>query len=125
MSKKFNFRETIGQKIQIWVSGHYLQLAIFNVFLLILVLLRSAGYFEPYLALTINLITLISLIFIVVLFNSKSGFMFFVAAIFWIGSAFLRILGIEVWAERTAIYTVQAILLGIVLLVFENIKERK
>ncbi len=125
MNKQKDFKKNIEKEIQKWIEAHYLQLAIFNVFLLILVLLRSAGYFEPYLTLSINLITIISLVFIVILFNSKSSFMFSVAVIFWIGSAMLRILEIEVWAERTVIYSVQAILLGIILLVIENLRNNR
>lgn len=125
MTREKILRRIISEKLHSWVNAHYLQLAVFNIFLLFLVLLRSAGYFEPFLSLTINLITMVSLVLITLLFNSKSGFMFLVAAFFWVGSAILRILGVEVWAERTAIYTVQALLLGIILLVIENTRVKK
>lgn len=107
--------------LQEWIIGHYLQLAIFNGVLILLVLLRSAGYFEPYFPITINLIYIISLALSIILLGMKSKGAFILALVFWVLAGFLRIVNIEVWAQRAAVYSYEALVIGLVLMVFERI----
>lgn len=109
-------------KIQKWAKQHSLGLFLFNIITLILLLLRSAGYFEPFLPLTINLIVLISFILAIFLLGATKQSLFFITLIFWLFSAILKILQIDIWAERTVIYSFQALVIGIVMLFFENKK---
>lgn len=102
-----------------WVRDHYFQLSIFNMILVMLLLLRSAGYFEPYLALSINLIVFIALVGMVTLFRARVKTLIIVTIFFWLFAGVLKILGVDVWAERTAIYAFEALLIAIVLLIIE------
>jgi len=108
--------------IQKWAKERFLGLFIFNMVIAILLLLRSAGYFDPFLPLTINFIALISFILAIFLLGAKSQALFFIALIFWLFAALLRILQIDIWAERTVIYSFQALVIGIIMLFFENRK---
>ncbi|MEK7526479.1 MAG: hypothetical protein AAB546_03295 [Patescibacteria group bacterium] len=113
--------EQIKKDIQVWVTGHYFQIAVFNLIIILMFLLYSAGYFDPYLRITINIIVLIGLIVSIPLLNAGSRAILTVAILFWLFAAFLRVVKIEVWAERTVIYAYEALLLGVILLIKENI----
>ena len=102
-----------------WVKEHYFQLSIFNMILVMLLLLRSAGYFEPYLALSVNLIVFIALIGMVTLFKARVKTLIIVTIFFWVFAAVLKILGVDIWAERTAIYAFEALLITVLLLIIE------
>lgn len=107
-----------------WVQDKYMQIALFNIAIVILVLLRSAGYFEPYFQLTINLIVFIGIALSVVLLGARSREIFIVALLFWLFVALLRTLGINIWAERAAVYTYQALVVAVILMFYENIKRK-
>lgn len=107
-----------------WVKFHYFNLALFNVILIMLFLLRSAGYFSPFFPISVNFIVFSALIFAIALLKARSKAMFFVGIALWIFAAIIRIVKIEVWAERTAVYAFEAIFLGVVLLIFETVKAR-
>lgn len=113
------------EKLQKWVELHYFQLAIFNVVLVILLLLRSAGYFEPFFGITINSIFLIALVLSIFLLGTRSCGAFTVALIFWLFAAFLKLAKIDVWAERNAIYSFQALVVGVLLLVWESLFDKR
>jgi len=108
-------------EINNWITKNYLNVAIFNIVLVFLFLLRSAGYFDPYLLLSVNLIVLTGLILSIFLLGARSRAMFTVAILFWIFATFLKIVKVDVWAERTAIYVYQSFVIGVVLIVFENV----
>lgn len=111
------------QKLRKWIRKNYLNLAIFNGIVMILVLLRSAGYFDPYFPITVNVIVFISLVLSIILLGANSRVLFAVATSFWIFAAFLRIVGINIWAERTAIYVYESLSIGVALLVKENFSK--
>lgn len=106
---------------QNWVRTRYFQLSLFNILILILVLLRSAGYFEPFFLITINTIVLLGLIMAVFLLGVGSKLMFSAALVFWIFASLLKIVKIDVWAERASVYFFQALIIGVILLVIESI----
>ena len=112
-------------KLKAWINSHYLQLAVFNIYLIILVLLRSAGYFEPYLPITINLIFMSSLILSVFLLNLSTRASVILAVFFWVLAAIFRILNIEVWAERAALYSYESLILSIFILMQKYLSTPK
>ncbi len=107
-----------------WVESNYCQLAVFNVILIFLLLLRSSGYFEPSFPMTINSIMFIAFLLSILLLSMGSKFLFCVTIIFWVFAGFLKIFGIEVWAERTSIYSYQSLLLAVVMLIIESIRRQ-
>lgn len=121
--KKPSLQNAWREKLQNWVELHYFQLALFNVVLVILLLLRSAGYFEPYFGITINSIFLIALVLSIFLLGTRSRGAFAVALIFWLFAAVLKLVEIDVWAERNAIYSFQALVVGVVLLIWDSLSD--
>lgn len=117
--------ENKNNKLETWILKHYLQLAIFNGVLILLVLLRSAGYFEPYLPITINFIFLVSLILSIFLLGMKSRGAFTLSLLFWLSAAILRIVNVEVWAERSALYSYEAFVAGLLLTFFQGFNVTK
>jgi len=109
----------LRKKTTIWVSSHYLNLAIFNTLLVILVLLHSAKYFDPFWIISINVIVFISLVTSVFLLGARSRSLFVVSLLFWILAGGMRILGINVWAERISVYVFESLLLAVLLLFIE------
>ncbi len=106
--------------IEDWARNHVLGLFIFNLILMLLILLHSAGYFAPYLEITINLIFFICLLALILLLKATSKVIFIIAIAFWIFAGVLRIIGIDIWAERTAIYTFEGFLVGVFLQIIED-----
>lgn len=123
--KKSAFQNAWRERLQNWGELHYLQLALFNVVLVALLLLRSAGYFEPYFGITINSIFLIALILSIFLLGTRSKGAFAVALAFWLFAAILKLVKIDVWAERNAIYSFQALVVGVALLVWESLFDKE
>lgn len=111
--------------LQYWAENKILGLFVFNLIIMLLVVLRSAGYFSPYFPITINFIVFFSLILAIFLLNIKSSALFITALAFWIFAALLKILNIDVWAQRTALYTFQALIVGLVLFVIEIVRSKK
>ena len=110
------------KKLATWASSRFVNLAIFNTLLVILVLLHSAKYFDPFWIISINVIVFISLVASVFLLGARSRSLFFVSLLFWIFAGGMRILGINVWAERISIYTFQSFFIGVLLLFVEKFK---
>jgi hypothetical protein len=110
----------IRNEINRWAKENFLGLVILNLLLMLLVLLRSAGYFLPYLYLTINIIVFLSVVMAKVFLNASSRLIFLIALLFLIFAAFLKLFQIEIWAERSAIYTFEVFLFGVIVLIFET-----
>lgn len=121
MLKNKSKLKPLTKKLNRWVVSHYFNLAVFNMFLILMFLLRSAGYFHPFLVISVNLIIMASLVASIFLFGARSKAMFSIVILFWLFVGFLRIIEIEVWAERTSIYAYQALVLGVLLLLGESI----
>ncbi len=109
-----------ARRLKEWSQQHFLPLVIMNLVLMLVVLLRTAGYFAPYLILTINLIVMLSLIMGVIFLGLRSRGMVMVAIVLWLLSALLRLLGVEIWADRSSIYVYQALIVTLVLLLIES-----
>ncbi|KKP40647.1 hypothetical protein A2130_03680 [Candidatus Woesebacteria bacterium GWC2_33_12] len=106
-----------------WAIDHLVGLFIFNIIMSLLVLLNTAEYFKPFFFLGINVIFFIGLILSIPLLGARSKSMFFISIIFLVFAIFLKILKIEIWAERTAVYTFQSLLIGVILLTRESINK--
>lgn len=118
LNKRFN---SLTKKTQQWVFYHYLQIAAFNLIVILLFLLKSAGYFEPFFSITVNLIVMFAVISSIFLLGTNNRTMFLVFLIFWIFAAFLKLVGVDIWAERTTVYAYQALVLGVFLYILENL----
>lgn len=103
-----------------WADDHLLGLFILNLSLMLLVLLHGAGYFTPFFDISINVIVLLFLILTVFLLGARSRVFFGATLLFWVFAGLLRILSVEVWAERTAVYAFEVLVLGVVLRFFES-----
>ncbi len=112
------------EKIENWSKNHLAGLFIFNILIISLLLLKSGGYFYPYYTITINSVVFIGFIGSIILLGVRSKVLFLIAFIFWLFAGYMRVIGIEVWAERTSLYTYQAILLGVILVFIESVRER-
>lgn len=109
-------------RLESWVNRKYLQLALFNIFLIVLVLLKSAGYFEPFFPITINLIFFTSLVLSVFLLGTTHKAAVWLALLFWALAGLFRIIHIDVWAERAALYSFEAFATAIILLVVRRVR---
>jgi len=120
----------VNRNLKTWVTTHYVNLAVFNMFVVLLVLLNSANYFDPFWKISINLIVLLSLVASIFLLGAGSRTMFLISLIFWLFAGLMALLDINVWAERIAIYVFEAFTLGFLLLLIEffldytKVKER-
>ena len=97
---------------------------IYILILMLLLLLNTAGYFHPFFALSINLIFLTSMILSVLLLGASSRTLFVISLIFWVLAGFFKVFHIDIWAERTAIYTFEALLIGVMLIFVEDLKKK-
>lgn len=125
MKKIKKFIEDLNNKSSIWGHSHYVRLAVFNTLIVLLVLLRIGGYFHPFYVITVNSIVIVALIAAVLLLGARSKILFSIALFTWLFAAFLRIVKIEVWAERTVVYTFQSLVIGTILLIYETVRQKK
>lgn len=109
------------KKMTTWALSHYLNLAVFNVLVVILVLLHSAKYFDPYWMISINVIVFLMLAASVFLLGARSKVMFSASFGFWIFAGIMRILKVEVWAERISIYVFESFVFALLLFFIEEV----
>lgn len=108
-----------------WAVTHPFGIFLFGVISSLLVLLKSTGYFYPFYQLTVNSIVLISIIISVPLLGIKSRTVFITGILFLIIACIFKIYGVDIWAERTSFYVFELLLIGTILLVFEDVKKRR
>jgi hypothetical protein len=113
--------ENYQRKITVWTRTHYLNLAVYNTLIVILVLLYSAKYFDPYWTISINVIVFFALIASVFLLGTKSRTVFLFSLGFWVIAGVMKILKVEVWAERIGFYVYESLFLGTFLFIIEVI----
>lgn len=122
MIKEIVAKNTKGYSkiLNIWVQGHVLGLFIFNIILIILVLLNTAQYFKPFYYLGINEIFFISMIMSIFLLGARSRTMFLISILFLILSMVLKVVKVDIWADRASVYFYQSFTIGLVLLLSNN-----
>lgn len=125
-----NYKELLKSTLMVsrdvfyeWGKKHYVGIFVFNIIIIIFVLLQNAGYFNPFLPITTNLIVMLALLLAVVLLGLRSRGIFTISLIFLTLAGILLYLRVEVWAERTMIYVFQSFTLGVILLFFERTKK--
>src|SRR5258708_4870833 len=92
LSKLYLDKYLSRAKIQKWGIRNFFGLTILNIVLMILILLHSAGYFSPYLPLSINLIVLAAIIFMSLLLETNRKALFLISLIFLSFPGLLKIL---------------------------------
>lgn len=108
-------------KALIWAKKRYLGLFAFNIILLILTLLHTARYFDPIYEISINFVLSVAMIMAVAFLGARSRVMFVISIFFLIVAACFQAIRVNIWAERSGIYAFDAMVLGVLLLVFENV----
>ncbi len=103
-----------------WFLDNQSGVAMFNVILLLLVLLHSAGYFHPYFMISIDVIVLAMLILFVLLFKARSRVLFAFTIFFLLVTMFFSFVRITAWAERSSIYVLQSLVLATIVLLLEK-----
>lgn len=111
-SKKISLRR--------WSHENFLGILSLTVLLMTLVLLRSAGYFDPYLTLSINLIVIIMLITARVFLKINHQQILVISLLFMGMAVLLKIFVVNIWAERSMIYSFESLLFGVSLILYEN-----
>lgn len=114
-----------NNQLKIWGQQHLSGLFIFNIIVAVLLLLHANGYFLPFFAITMNMIIFLAIILAVTLLGARSRVCFILALVFWIFAAFLRIVKVEIWAERTVIYVFEFLVVGVIILILESKKTDK
>ena len=112
------------KKTRKWIKAHQIGFGLFNVLIMLMILLRSAGYFEPYMTISINLIFIVALLSAIFLLEMRDRGAFGAALVFWFIAGILRVFKIDVWAERAALYTFEALFVGVLLLILETIFKK-
>lgn len=112
--------EKVERSIRVWVGKNLVGIFIFNLTVVVMVLLNTAQYFKPFFYLGINSIFFLSLILAVALLRARTKAMFIISIIFLLFAAFLKVVKIDVWADRASIYFYQAFLIGLVLLLISK-----
>jgi len=108
--------EKIGKSVRVWVEKNLVGIFVFNLTVVVMVLLNTAQYFKPFFYLGINSIFFLSLILAIALLGARTKAMFVISIIFLLFAAFLKVVKIDVWADRASIYFYQSFLIGLVLL---------
>lgn len=120
-----SFMKNTYKRVDKWASHHHLNLIIYNLLITLMFLLRSAGYFNPYLPISVNLIMIFALVSPIFLFRANFKTIFVATTFFWMFTGFLGILKVNIWAERTAIYVFESLVLGVILLAWETIFSKE
>lgn len=124
----FNFKKYKSNylnKVRSWTKDYNHNLIIFNLIIVFLFLLRSAGYFQPYFPISVNFIVITGLVLSVIFLGANSKLIFLTTLIFWIFAGFLAILKIDVWAERTGIYAYESLSFGVLLFFIELVMKNE
>lgn len=114
------YKQSIEVRFSDWAKSKLVGIFVFNLLMMILLLLKSAGYFDPYLPLTINMVYMAAMILAVCLLGANSRVIFLLAMFFWVMASWFGVWKINIWAERSAIYTYQALVFGVILLIIES-----
>lgn len=120
-------RQTINRIVsnfKNWSRKNFFGLILFNILFMLMVLLRSAGYFAPYFYITINMIILICIVMTRFFLRLESRFIFLISLVFLLFAAFLKLFTVDFWAERSIIYSFEALVFGVLLYIYETLKSK-
>lgn len=102
-----------------WCQENFVGLFILNIVIIFLELLRSAGYFTPYFTITINFIVFVGLVGASIFLRIKSNVILILVLFFWLLALGVKIIHINIWAERVADYAFDALVVGLILFIIE------
>ena len=125
MKKIIRNYHLIYRKLVNWSKNNLPGIFLFNLIIVILVLLRSANYFQPFFSLNINSIFFVGFILLPFLLKANYEALFSIAGLFWLLSALFKLFRVDIWAERSSIYCFQAFFIGLMILFFDYIFPRK
>ena len=112
-----------------WAKTNSGGIFLYNLILFIIILLKSAGYFYPFVTLSNNLIVLFSAILAIPLLRAGERMFFLLALTFIFIASFFEYWQVLIWSERSAMYSFEMLLIGMLLYVFRHLpilsKERK
>jgi len=121
MQKEIKLARLVLKK---WILENNFKIVVFNMIIIFLFLLRSAGYFQPYFSISVNFIVMFGLFLSYLLLGTRSRVTFFITLIFWLFAGVLQVLRINVWAERTGIYAFESLVFGVILFLGEEVKRK-
>jgi hypothetical protein len=67
---------------------------------------------------------LISIILSILLLAADSRSLFILAIFFWLLATLLRLLGVDIWAERSSVYFYEALFVGVLLFIIKETKHK-
>lgn len=105
-----------------WFEARKLKIFVFNIVIMILVVLHSAGYFQPYFLISINLIVIVGLLLAIFLLEAGSNVMYAGSLILLIVCLLFKIFRIDVWSERISIYFFESLSIGVFVSFFETLE---
>lgn len=108
-----------------WAYSNFFSIFIINLILLILFLLHSAGYFDPYFPITVNFVIIVGIFVATILLNLNIQILIVMAGAFWLFAGLLYLLRVNIWAYRTTLYVFQIFVLMIVLLLYQSLRSHK
>lgn len=117
MEEISNYLHRSNKKLTRWSTENLPGMLLFNLIIIILVLLHTAGYFLPYFFISINFIFFTGLILAPLILRVNFEALFLLAILFWLSSCILMSFNINAWAERSSIYSFQALFVAVVVLI--------
>jgi hypothetical protein len=114
--KKLNYQQWFFKKAPMFF--------LYNVFMMILVLMHSVGYFNPFFTISINVIVLTAIILAVIMMRLPSTFVFVCTSLFWAIAAFFQLAHIDIWAERAGTYAFESFLVGSCVFLIEVLQQK-
>lgn len=114
----------MNKKFREWADKHLAGLFVFNLLVLLLIMLQSIGYFDPFLKITATLIIVIAMVLSIFLLGVRANGIIILTLLFWSIGFIFKIFKIDIWAERLGIYTFYSLLLLLPMFIIELIRKR-
>lgn len=115
----------MNKEISNWFIGKQKEVMIFNLCVLALSVLHTAGYFHPYFVISINIVVLASFVLAILVLGVGSRTMFVISLAFLFITLFFKLVQVHVWAERMSIYVFESLTLATIVLFVETIGKKK
>lgn len=109
-----NVYRVITDSFTTWSKKNTASLLWLNLMVMVLLLLKSAGYFAPFFLVSVNHIYVLMLLYSIIFLKIRSRELTVLALIFLVISAVLTVFHMDVWAVRSAWYMYQAFLIALI-----------
>lgn len=114
----------MNNRFREWADKHLAGLFVFNLLVLLLIMLQSIGYFDPFLKITATLVIVIAMILSIFLLGVRTNGIVILTLIFWFIGFVFKIFKIDIWAERLGIYTFYSLLLLLPMFIIESTNKK-